>query len=137
MGNLDTSNMKHLEFAKLKLRQLKSKLLAEPPPLVEVEFKSLELNGASSNESATGTGSQSAVSQLEFAKKDVQNTRNFLSEEAKQQYRRKAGISHAAKKEFAPSLPQISPNRSASPSSVYRNVGIQSHRSRGRLNSRS
>ena len=47
MVNLDTSNMKRVEFAKLKLRQWKAKLLAEPPPVVEVEFKSLELNGAS------------------------------------------------------------------------------------------
>eukprot|EP01138_Halocafeteria_seosinensis_P004341 gb/GECG01004441.1/.p1 GENE.gb/GECG01004441.1/~~gb/GECG01004441.1/.p1 ORF type:complete len:965 (+),score=116.82 gb/GECG01004441.1/:1-2895(+) len=109
--DLDTTSMKRIERLRLRLRQWKSKVLAEPPPLVELEVDSVssETNsGELSSNAAASSDSGSGIAQLKFAKPDVHAARNTLSEEKKNDRCRQPRIGSIGKKEFTPVPSQTS-----------------------------
>eukprot|EP01138_Halocafeteria_seosinensis_P007584 gb/GECG01007752.1/.p1 GENE.gb/GECG01007752.1/~~gb/GECG01007752.1/.p1 ORF type:complete len:1247 (+),score=146.21 gb/GECG01007752.1/:1-3741(+) len=105
--DLETSEMKQIDRIRIQLRLWKAKLLAEPPPLVEVEVRNVATDtnhGGSFNSSSTDTATDTA-GKLGFAKREVRTARTSLSEEARQQRLREFDHSYVAKKEFTPCLP--------------------------------
>eukprot|EP01138_Halocafeteria_seosinensis_P001687 gb/GECG01001729.1/.p1 GENE.gb/GECG01001729.1/~~gb/GECG01001729.1/.p1 ORF type:complete len:576 (+),score=64.35 gb/GECG01001729.1/:1-1728(+) len=96
---VNTANMKVIDRMLLRGRVLKARLLAEPPPLVEVEL--------SNEENSESTGSTAPRHhQLEFAMPASQ-IRKKLSHEAKEvnDAKRSRTRSRSVRKEFAPARP--------------------------------
>ena len=94
--DLDTSEMRVVDRSILKLRQWKAKLLAEPPPLVEVE----EENKAEHEMAPVHT--KSIIRRLEFAKRQGSD-RNIINSEIKEyslSKRKYFGKTQRRKKEF-------------------------------------
>eukprot|EP01138_Halocafeteria_seosinensis_P002469 gb/GECG01002526.1/.p1 GENE.gb/GECG01002526.1/~~gb/GECG01002526.1/.p1 ORF type:complete len:332 (+),score=43.84 gb/GECG01002526.1/:1-996(+) len=110
-SSVNTQAMSRLDRTKLKLRQWKAKLLAEPPPLVEIEVDtstsktSAELDNERATESKVDMQRpKDRTAQLEFAKRDQCHHFDTLLREAKEK-REKYARTVVSKKEFGPILP--------------------------------
>eukprot|EP01138_Halocafeteria_seosinensis_P009785 gb/GECG01009996.1/.p1 GENE.gb/GECG01009996.1/~~gb/GECG01009996.1/.p1 ORF type:complete len:192 (+),score=27.60 gb/GECG01009996.1/:1-576(+) len=115
-SSVNTEDISRLNRTRLKLRQWKAKLLAEPPPLVEIEFNSNNSTEAAS-EFETESKCEGAcidkpkdhalkrrAAQLEFAKRNQRRHHESLVREVKAK-RAQHALTAASKKEFGPILP--------------------------------
>eukprot|EP01138_Halocafeteria_seosinensis_P004927 gb/GECG01005038.1/.p1 GENE.gb/GECG01005038.1/~~gb/GECG01005038.1/.p1 ORF type:complete len:394 (+),score=48.41 gb/GECG01005038.1/:1-1182(+) len=110
-SSIPTGDMSTFDRTVLKLRQWKAKLLAEPPPLVEVQFHTSRTVGSESKpetESKCDTdhvpNPKDHAAQLDFAKRTQALNRDTLVREAKVKRETRARTG-ALKKEFGPMLP--------------------------------
>eukprot|EP01138_Halocafeteria_seosinensis_P012804 gb/GECG01013080.1/.p1 GENE.gb/GECG01013080.1/~~gb/GECG01013080.1/.p1 ORF type:complete len:751 (+),score=80.97 gb/GECG01013080.1/:1-2253(+) len=122
-ADVDTTQLRRLDRARLKLRHWKARLLAEPPPLVQVETGATMTSAkdaedtckwpahrsASGNYASTPSFSDAHIRRLEFSssRPGASSLGGGLSRETKQHHQSQLRLEDAPlKKHFAPQIPR-------------------------------
>eukprot|EP01138_Halocafeteria_seosinensis_P008793 gb/GECG01008987.1/.p1 GENE.gb/GECG01008987.1/~~gb/GECG01008987.1/.p1 ORF type:complete len:297 (+),score=34.31 gb/GECG01008987.1/:1-891(+) len=103
--DVDTTSMGRGNRAWLQLRKWKATLLAEPPPLLEIELESSSKDEVASDSSLTMQNPTITATRLDFAKRNMHNSRS--SEVTNKRIPRRE-FDYVSKKEFSPVLPSAS-----------------------------
>eukprot|EP01138_Halocafeteria_seosinensis_P009059 gb/GECG01009259.1/.p1 GENE.gb/GECG01009259.1/~~gb/GECG01009259.1/.p1 ORF type:complete len:1219 (+),score=131.50 gb/GECG01009259.1/:1-3657(+) len=103
ISNIEAGELRVTERAVLSLRQWKARLLAEPPPLVEIETQIGKKPDETAQTSASSP-SDLELSQYQYARPEEKTARGDISKEAKNEQSRNK---FQTKKEFGQTLPGL------------------------------